>query len=163
MLVTDCWLLLKSFFPLVTGFYAGGVIWKIGKEVIMSRKTASMVFTQCHFLLREEYSMRTWSIVSVLQARKMYQQATEILPFAATLWKDVKSFNIFCLPCVGVFLFEVLVNFYSRHFDNALSISQFLMFELAQKGDGAAVQEIMAKAREMGVDLEDFLKTLLGK
>lgn len=37
------------------------------------------------------------------------------------------------------------------------------MFELAQKGDGAAVQEIMAKAREMGVDLEDFLKTLLGK
>lgn len=57
----------------------------------------------------------------------MYQQATEILPFAATLWKD------------------------------------FLMFELAQKGDGAAVQEIMAKAREMGVDLEDFLKTLLGK
>lgn len=37
------------------------------------------------------------------------------------------------------------------------------MFELAQNGDGAAVQEIMAKTREMGVDLEDFLKTLLGK
>jgi len=107
--------------------------------------------------------MRTWSIVSVLQARKMYQQATEILPFAATLWKDVKLFNIFCLSCVGVILFEVLVNFYSRYFDNTLSISQFLMFELAQKGDGAAVQEIMAKAREMGVDLEDFLKILLGK
>ena len=74
-----------------------------------------------------------------------------------------KAFNIFCLSCVGVILFEVLVNFYSRYFDNTLSISQFLMFELAQKGDGAAVQEIMAKAREMGVDLEDFLKTLLGK
>lgn len=53
MLVTDCWLLVKSFFPLVTGFYTGGVIWKIGNDVFVSRKTASMVFSQCHFLLRE--------------------------------------------------------------------------------------------------------------
>jgi len=37
------------------------------------------------------------------------------------------------------------------------------MFELAQSGDGPAVQEIVVKSREIGVDLEDFLKTLLGK
>lgn len=40
MLVTDCWLLVKSFFPLVTGFYTGGVIWKIGKDVFVSRKNS---------------------------------------------------------------------------------------------------------------------------
>ncbi|XP_067021110.1 zinc finger C3H1 domain-containing protein-like isoform X4 [Acropora muricata] len=87
------------------------------------------------FLSDNPFSISMWKVAIAIElqrncvheARKMYQQATEILPFAATLWKD------------------------------------FLMFELAQKGDGAAVQEIMAKAREMGVDLEDFLKTLLGK
>lgn len=125
MLVTDCWLLLKSFFPLVTGFYAGGVIWKIGKDVIVSRKTASMVFSQCHFLLREEYSMRTWSIVSVLQARKMYQQATEILPFAATLWKDVKFFNIFCC-LVLVFFFSKFWLIFTR--DILIVLFQFHSF-----------------------------------
>lgn len=57
----------------------------------------------------------------------MYHQATEVLPFAATVWKD------------------------------------FLMFELARSGDGSAVQEILAKSREIGVKLEEFLNTLLGK
>lgn len=37
------------------------------------------------------------------------------------------------------------------------------MFELAQSGDGPDVQEIVAKGREIGVDLEEFLNTLLGK
>ena len=37
------------------------------------------------------------------------------------------------------------------------------MFELAQSGDGAAVQKIVSKSREIGVDLEDYLNTLLGK
>ena len=44
-----------------------------------------------------------------------------------------------------------------------LSCSQFLMFELAQSGDGPAVQEIMANSREIGLELEEFLNTLLGK
>lgn len=44
-----------------------------------------------------------------------------------------------------------------------LSCSQYLMFELAQSGDGPDVQEIVAKGREIGVDLEEFLNTLLGK
>ena len=44
-----------------------------------------------------------------------------------------------------------------------LSCSQFLMFELARSGNGPAVQEIMASSREIGVDLEEFLNTLLGK
>lgn len=39
----------------------------------------------------------------------------------------------------------------------------YLMFELAQSGDGPDVQEIVAKGREIGVDLEEFLNTLLGK
>lgn len=37
------------------------------------------------------------------------------------------------------------------------------MFELAQSGDGPDVQEIVAKGCEIGVDLEEFLNTLLGK
>ena len=37
------------------------------------------------------------------------------------------------------------------------------MFELAQSGDGPDVQEIVAKGREISVDLEEFLNTLLGK
>ena len=44
-----------------------------------------------------------------------------------------------------------------------LSRSQFLMFELAQSGDGASVQEIVTKSRDIGVDLKDYLNTLLGK
>lgn len=57
----------------------------------------------------------------------MYHQAAEILPFAATIWKD------------------------------------FLMFELARGGDGSAVQEILAKSRQIGVKVEEFFNTLLGK
>ena len=44
-----------------------------------------------------------------------------------------------------------------------LSLSQFLMFELAQSGDGRAVQEILTNSRQIGVDLEEYLNTLLGK
>ena len=129
----------------------------------MSRETASMVFSQCHFRLR---------------GRILLENLVNRLCFAGS--QDVPTshgdFTICGNPLERckvllyllflfhvVFLYEVLVHFYSRHFDDTLSISQFLMFELAQNGDGAAVQEIMAKTREMGVDLEDFLKTLLGK
>lgn len=37
------------------------------------------------------------------------------------------------------------------------------MFELARGGDGSAVQEILAKSRQIGVKVEEFLNTLLGK
>lgn len=37
------------------------------------------------------------------------------------------------------------------------------MFELARSGNGTAVQEILAKSRQIGVELEEFLNTLLGK
>lgn len=86
-------------------------------------------------LLSNPYSISMWKVAisielkrnCVKEARKMYHQATEVLPFAATVWKD------------------------------------FLMFELARSGDGSAVQEILAKSREIGVKLEEFLNTLLGK
>lgn len=86
-------------------------------------------------LLSNPYSISMWKVAisielkrnCVKEARKMYHQATEVLPFAATIWKD------------------------------------FLMFELARSGDGSAVQEILAKSREIGVKLEEFLNTLLGK
>lgn len=111
----------------------------------------------------------------------MYQQATEILPFAATLWKDVKFNEIhlhalflcvsmipsifFCLVIVLVVSFccFCLLHCVEFRFDCPLSISQFLMFELAQNGISATVQDIMAKSQDIGVDLEDFLNTLLGK
>ncbi|KAL9984828.1 hypothetical protein ACROYT_G007164 [Oculina patagonica] len=87
------------------------------------------------FLSENPYGISMWKVTisielqrnCVKEARKMYQQATEILPFAATLWKD------------------------------------FLMFELARSGNGPAVQEILAKGRQIGVELEEFLNTLLGK
>lgn len=47
----------------------------------------------------------------------MYQQATEILPFAATLWKDVKFNDIrlqpllFYVVCLFIFLFLALFFF----------------------------------------------------
>ena len=37
------------------------------------------------------------------------------------------------------------------------------MFELARGGDGSAVQEILAKSRQIGVKVEEFFNTLLGK
>lgn len=105
----------------------------------------------------------------------MYQQATGILPFAATLWKDVK----FTYNNLFFILFTVSFHFVSFQFlyfwgysvpsvvkfrfHCPLSLSQFLMFELAQSGDGRAVQEILAKSRQIGVDLEEYLNTLLGK
>lgn len=118
----------------------------------------------------------------------MYQQATEILPFAATLWKDVK-FNDICLQpllfyvvCLFVFKFALVffllfvsvavfmvyvplyvVLFLYSGFHFLFSCSQFLMFELARSGNGSAIQEILVNSRHIGVDLEDFLNTLLGK
>lgn len=38
----------------------------------------------------------------------MYQQATEILPFAATLWKDVKFNDIRLQPLLSFFFFFLL-------------------------------------------------------
>lgn len=105
----------------------------------------------------------------------MYQQATEILPFAATLWKDVKFNDIrlqpllSCCCFVAVFVAYMLSFFYfccfflNSGFHFLLSCSQFLMFELARSGNGTAVQEILAKSRQIGVELEEFLNTLLGK
>jgi len=120
----------------------------------------------------------------------MYQQATEILPFAATLWKDVKFNGIRLEPllfydfiCLIVF---VLLCFSSRTsplqlfswfmrfslcvllflnsgFHFLFSCSQFLMFELARSGNGSAVQEILVNSRHVGVELEEFFNTLLGK
>ena len=37
------------------------------------------------------------------------------------------------------------------------------MFELARSGNGSAVQEILVNSRHIGVELEGFLNTLLGK
>lgn len=120
----------------------------------------------------------------------MYQQATEILPFAATLWKDVKFNDIrlqpllfFIFSCLFIFvwlcfsfcllsllLFSRLmcfplyvVLFLNSGFHFLFSCSQFLMFELARSGNGGAVQEILVNTRHIGVGLEEFLNTLLGK
>ena len=118
----------------------------------------------------------------------MYQQATEILPFAATLWKDVKFndirlqpllFYVVCLfffwLCFSLCLLSLLlfswfmcfplyvVLFLNSGFHFLFSCSQFLMFELARSGNGSAVQEILVNSRHIGVDLEEFLNTLLGK
>ena len=113
----------------------------------------------------------------------MYQQATEILPFAATLWKDVKFNDIRLQPLLFyvVFLFLVCFGFHFAlclrgcfhglcaflcmwlYFHFLFSCSQFLMFELARSGNGSAIQEILVNSRHIGVDLEDFLNTLLGK
>ena len=61
-----------------------------------------------------------------------------------------------CFPlCVFLFLSSV--------FHVLLSCSQFLMFELARSGNGSAVQEILVSSRHIGVELEEFLNTLLGK
>lgn len=51
----------------------------------------------------------------------------------------------------------------NSRFHFPLLLSQFLMFELARGGDGSAVQEILAKSRQIGVKVEEFLNTLLGK
>lgn len=118
----------------------------------------------------------------------MYQQATEILPFAATLWKDVKfndirlqpllfyvvflfifvSLCVFCSLSLWLFSWFMcfplyVVSFLNSGFHFLFSCSQFLMFELARSGKGSAVQEILVNSRHVGVDLEDFLNTLLGK
>lgn len=64
------------------------------------------------------------------------------------------------IVCVAFFL--CIFSFKSlNHFP--LSCSQFLMFELARSGNGSAVQEILVNSRHIGVELEGFLNTLLGK
>lgn len=56
-----------------------------------------------------------------------------------------------------------VVLFLNTGFHFLFSCSQFLMFELARSGNGGAVQEILVNSRHIGVDLEEFLNTLLGK
>ena len=64
--------------------------------------------------------------------------------------------------CFVAFPFLYLQFLYSG-FHFPLSCSQLLMFEFARSGNGTAVQEILAKSRQIGVELEEFLNTLLGK
>ena len=60
-------------------------------------------------------------------------------------------------------LLFLFLQFLYSGFHFPLSCSQFLMFEFARSGNGTAVQEILAKSRQIGVELEEFLNTLLGK
>jgi len=95
------------------------------------------------------------------------------------------SFSTFALLCFCLFVFVLLsfsfsslslwlfslfmcfplyvFLFLNSGFHFLFSCSQFLMFELARSGNGRAVQEILVNSRHIGVELEEFLNTLLGK
>lgn len=127
MLVIDDWLLPKSFSSprhCVLRRRRDLEDWKglLSCHVKQRRWFSASVISDCG----EEYSLRTWSIVSVLQARKMYQQATEVLPFAATLWKDVKSFYIFCFSFMLLFFFSKFGFIFTR--DILMILFQFHSF-----------------------------------
>lgn len=67
--------------------------------------------------------------------------------------------SVFIVCVVSFYVFLVL----NPGFHFPFSCSQFLMFELARSGNGSTVQEILVNSRHIGVELEGFLNTLLGK
>ncbi|XP_068711250.1 zinc finger C3H1 domain-containing protein-like isoform X2 [Montipora foliosa] len=93
-------------------------LWSCKHE--MAKKNYEQAKKICaSFLADNPCSISLWKVAIAIElqrkcikeARKMYQQATEILPFASTLWKDVKSlfgllvFSFFCFVFFFCFSF----------------------------------------------------------